>query len=45
MEVLKTKLSGVLLVKPDVYKDFLGDNLELYHNKTYPENRIGLKLV
>ena|SRR3989344_4210692 len=45
MEVLKTKLNGVLLIKPDVYKDFRGENLELYNDKIYPEKRIGMKFV
>ena len=33
------------MIKPDVYKDFRGENLELYNDKIYPEKRIGMKFV
>ena len=37
MQVSKTKLKNVLLIKPDVFKDFRGDYVETYNKKQYSE--------
>lgn len=35
IKVSKTKLTGVLLIKPEIYRDFRGQNLEIYNIKLY----------
>ena len=47
MEISKTGLENVLLIKPDIYDDFRGLNMELYNEKAYTEgifNQIGKKI-
>jgi dTDP-4-dehydrorhamnose 3,5-epimerase len=45
MEVSKTKLEGVLLVKPQVFEDFRGQYVETYNDKLYAEHGITAKFV
>ncbi len=45
MEVSKTKLDGVLLVKPQVFEDFRGQYVETYNDKLYAEHGITAKFV
>jgi dTDP-4-dehydrorhamnose 3,5-epimerase len=45
MEVSKTKLEGVLLVKPEVFEDFRGQYVETYNDKLYAEHGITAKFV
>ncbi|HYL26110.1 MAG TPA: dTDP-4-dehydrorhamnose 3,5-epimerase family protein [Burkholderiales bacterium] len=45
MVVSKTKLEGVLLVKPEVYEDFRGQYVETYNDKLYAEHGITAKFV
>jgi dTDP-4-dehydrorhamnose 3,5-epimerase len=45
MQVSKTKLDGVLLVKPDVFEDFRGQYVEIYNDKLYAEHGIAVKFV
>lgn len=43
--VEKTKLDGVLLIKPDVFEDHRGWFVETYNEKLYRENGIDVKFV
>jgi dTDP-4-dehydrorhamnose 3,5-epimerase len=45
IEVSKTKLDKVLLIKPEVYEDFRGEYVELYSEKLYEEKGIPVKFV
>lgn len=45
MEVIKTKLEGVLLIKLDVFKDHRGEYVETYDEDLYRENGIDVKFV
>jgi dTDP-4-dehydrorhamnose 3,5-epimerase len=45
MEVIKTKLEKVLLVKPDIYEDFRGSNFEIYNEELYKNNGIDAKFI
>lgn len=46
MEVSKTKLDGVLLIKPPtVFNDFRGSYVETYNEKLYTEAGINIKFV
>ncbi len=45
MEIVKTKLDGVLLIKPDVFEDHRGQYLELYNEETFRKNGISTKFV
>jgi len=45
MQVSKTNLDGVLLVKPDVFEDFRGQYVETYNDQTYRESGIGVNFV
>lgn len=40
MEFIKTKLDGVMLIKPDASEDFRGSYVETYNEKIYKENGI-----
>jgi len=40
MEVTKTKLEGVLLIKPEVFEDFRGTFTETYNEEIYKKNGI-----
>lgn len=45
MQVLKTKLEGVLLVKLDVFKDHRGEYVEIYNEELYDKNGIHAKFI
>lgn len=45
IKVSKTKLDQVLLVSPEIFKDFRGENLELYNVKVYKHNGMEIKFV
>lgn len=45
MEIVKTKLDGVLLVKPDVHEDFRGEYVETYNEEFYSKNGIPVHFV
>ncbi|MBI5606379.1 MAG: dTDP-4-dehydrorhamnose 3,5-epimerase family protein [Deltaproteobacteria bacterium] len=45
MEVKKTNLDGVLLIKVDSFEDFRGEYLETYNEQTYREKGITVKFV
>ena len=46
MEVSKTKLDGILLIKPPtIFKDFRGTYVEIYNEKLYTEAGIKVKFV
>ena len=44
-DVVKTKLSGVMLIKPEVFKDHRGEYVELYNEDLYAKSGIGVKFV
>jgi len=45
MQVTKTKLDGVLLIKPEIFEDFRGQYVETYNDKQYAESGIAAKFV
>ncbi len=45
MEVQKTKLDGVLLIKPDIFEDFRGTYTESFNKKLYAEHGIDIDFV
>ena len=45
MQVTKTKLEGVLLIKPEVFEDFRGQYVETYNEEMYNKNGITVKFV
>lgn len=45
LEVTKTKLEGVLLIKPDVFEDHRGEYMETYNEELYHKNGITIKFV
>ena len=45
MELLETKLDGVLLIKPDIFEDFRGQYVELYNEENYNKHGINVKFV
>ena len=45
IEVSKTKLDGVLLIKPYIFKDHRGEFIETYNEKMYREKGIDIKFV
>ena len=46
MEILKTSLDGVLVIKPStVFEDFRGTYVELYNQRLYEEEGINVKFV
>lgn len=45
MEVTKTELDGVLLIKPCVFEDFRGEYVETYNEKMYRKNGIECHFV
>jgi len=45
IEVCKTKLEGVLLIKPEFFEDHRGQYLELYNEKLYKEKGIDIEFV
>jgi dTDP-4-dehydrorhamnose 3,5-epimerase len=45
IEIIKTKLEGVLLIKPSVFEDHRGFYLEIYNAKLYREHGIDVNFV
>lgn len=45
IEVTKTNLDGVLLIKPSVFEDHRGQYAETYNEELYRKNGIGVKFV
>lgn len=45
MEFTKTRLNGVLLIKPDVYEDFRGSYTETYNQSQYKKNGVQADFV
>jgi len=45
MEVTKTKLEGVRLIKLDVFEDYRGEYIETYNEDLYRKNGIDIKFV
>ena len=45
IQVKKTKLDGVLVVKPEVFEDWRGQYVETYNDKMYAEQGIPQKFV
>ena len=45
IQVTKTKMDGVLLIKPDVFEDFRGQYVETYNEELYNKNGIDVKFV
>lgn len=45
MEVLKTSLEGVLLIKPDIFEDFRGHYVMTYSEELYKKHGITTKFV
>jgi len=45
LAIEKTKLDGVLLVKPDIFEDFRGTYTETYNKKLYAELGIPVEFV
>ena len=45
IKVSKTNLEGVLLIQPDVFKDFRGQYIETYNSELYCKKGIDVKFV
>ena len=45
MEVDKTKLDGVLLIKPDIFEDHRGEYVETYNEELYHKHGVTVKFV
>ena len=45
MQVTKTELEGVIVIKPEVFEDFRGQYVETYNDKLYREFGIDVKFV
>lgn len=45
IEVLETKLSSVLLIKPVVFRDRRGEYIEIYNEQLYRNKGIDIKFV
>lgn len=45
IEVNKTELDGVLLIKPDFFQDYRGQYVELYNEELYASKDIKIKFV
>ena len=45
MQLEKTKLDGVLLIRPDVFEDFRGQYVETYNDDLYRKNGINVKFI
>lgn len=45
LRVEKTKLEGVLLIKPESFEDFRGEYVELYNRELYQQAGIGVEFV
>jgi dTDP-4-dehydrorhamnose 3,5-epimerase len=45
MEIAKTNLEGVLLIKPDIFKDYRGEFVEIYNEELYAKHGITVKFL
>lgn len=45
MQVRKTKLDGVLVIRPEVFEDFRGQYVETYNEEMYSRNGVTTKFV
>src|SRR5690242_16190863 len=45
MQITKTKLDGVLLIKPNIFEDFRGQYVETYNERLYQESGIAARFV
>lgn len=45
MEIIKTKLNGVLLIKPDTFEDHRGHYVEIYNENFFRDNGIKIKFI
>ena len=45
MNIIKTKLDGVLLIKPDIYEDFRGINMELHNDAVFRKHGINITFI
>jgi len=45
VEVDKTKLDGVLLIKPDIFEDHRGEYVETYNEELYHKHGVTVKFV
>jgi dTDP-4-dehydrorhamnose 3,5-epimerase len=45
MEIFKTKLENVLLLKLDIFEDYRGEYVETYNEELYRKNGINIKFV
>jgi dTDP-4-dehydrorhamnose 3,5-epimerase len=45
MEILKTKMDGVLLIKPDIFEDHRGEYVETYNEQLYVQHGVNIKFV
>ncbi len=45
IKVEKTKLDGVLLIKPDVFKDFRGEYVETYNEDEFKQKGVDVKFI
>ena len=45
MKTEKTKLKGVLLIKPEVFEDFRGQYVETYNEDLYREHGVDVKFI
>jgi dTDP-4-dehydrorhamnose 3,5-epimerase len=45
IEVSKTKLDGVLIIKPYIFEDHRGEYIETYNEAMYRENGIDVKFI
>lgn len=45
MEIIKTKLNNVLVIKPDIFEDLRGQNVKIYNQEIYQKNGIDIKFI
>src|SRR5438046_1159551 len=45
MQVTKTELEGVIVIKPEIFEDFRGQYVEMYNDRLYKEHGIDVKFV
>ena len=45
MEIVKTELEGVLLIKPVIFEDFRGEYVEIYNEEEYKSKGITCKFI
>jgi dTDP-4-dehydrorhamnose 3,5-epimerase len=45
IKVSKTNLEGVLIIEPEIFKDFRGQYIEIYNEELYREKGISVKFI